>query len=62
MIESPWVMGEQFSMCDPYLFTVAGWMKSDGVDIARFPKVAEHHARMSADPVVVKVLAAQNAA
>lgn len=62
MIKGPWVLGEQFSMCDPYLFTVEGWMKSDGVDIARFPRVADHHARMSADPVVVKVLAAQNAA
>jgi len=58
----PWVLGERFSVCDMYLFTLAGWMKSDGVDIADFPKVADHFARMSADPVVVKVLAAQNAA
>jgi glutathione S-transferase len=62
LLKSPWVMGERFSMCDPYLFTVASWMKSDGVEMGRFPKVADHYARMSADPVVEKVLAAQNAA
>ncbi len=62
MLKGPWVRGDQFSICDPYLFTVAGWLKSDGVDVARFPKVADHYARMSADAVVQKVLAAQNAA
>jgi glutathione S-transferase len=62
MLEGPWVLGGRFSICDVYLFTVAGWTKSDGVDMHRFPKVADHYARMSADPVVEKVLAAQNAA
>jgi glutathione S-transferase len=62
MLKGPWVLGERFSVCDPYLFTLAGWMKADGVEMAGFPKVADHHARMSADPVVIKVLAAQRAA
>lgn len=62
MLKSPWVLGNRFSICDPYLFTVAGWMKSDGVEMSRFPKVAEHYERMSADPVVQRVLAAQAAA
>ncbi|MDP3858446.1 MAG: glutathione S-transferase family protein [Stagnimonas sp.] len=61
LFQGPWVMGEHFTSCDPYLFTLAGWMKDDGVEMARFPKVADHHARMSADPVVMKVLAAQRA-
>lgn len=61
MLAGPWVLGEGFSVCDPYLFTLAGWMKSDGVEMAAFPKVADHYARMSADPVAIKVLAAQAA-
>jgi glutathione S-transferase len=61
MLRGPWVMGEQFSICDPYLFTLAGWLESDGVDIALFPKVADHHARMNADLRVRKVLAAEAA-
>ena len=58
---SPWVLGERFGICDMYLYTLSRWLKGDGVEIARFPKVAEHTARMAADPVVVKVLAAQQA-
>jgi glutathione S-transferase len=42
MFEGPWVMGDQYSVCDPYLFTLARWLKRDGVDIQDFPKVAAH--------------------
>jgi glutathione S-transferase len=61
MFKGPWVLGERFSICDLYLFTVSGWLKGDGVDVERFPKVAEHRRRLAADPVVQKVLAAQAA-
>lgn len=61
MLQGPWVLGERFSICDLYLFTLAQWLESDGVDPGRFPKVADHRARMQADPVVVRVLAAQHA-
>ncbi len=61
MLEGPWVLGGRFSICDMYLFTLAQWLEGDGVDPARFPKVADHRRRMAADPVVVKVLAAQRA-
>jgi len=58
MMGGPWVMGEQYTICDPYLFTLAQWMESDGVDPARFPKVEDHRRRMRADPAVGRVLAA----
>ncbi|ACI94089.1 glutathione S-transferase [Afipia carboxidovorans OM5] len=57
MMRGPWVMGEAYSICDPYLFTIAGWAKSDSVDIADFPKVADHYRRMKERPAVQKVLA-----
>jgi glutathione S-transferase len=47
MFKGPWVLGESYSICDPYLFTVAQWMEADGVDPAKFPKVADHRRRMS---------------
>lgn len=59
MLQGPWVLGERFSTSDLYLFTISGWLEGDGVDIARFPTVAEHRRRMEAEPVVRKVLAAQ---
>jgi len=47
MFKGPWVMGETYTIADPYLFTIAQWMEKDGVDPGRFPKVADHRARMA---------------
>jgi glutathione S-transferase len=38
-IKGPWVLGDQFSACDAYLYTVSRWLKGDGVERSRFPKV-----------------------
>jgi glutathione S-transferase len=59
MVDGPWVMGKAYTICDPYLFTVARWLERDSVDIARFPKVHEHHQRMAERPAVKKALAEQ---
>nr|WP_298682039.1 glutathione S-transferase family protein [uncultured Dongia sp.] len=60
MFIGPWVMGEKFSIADPYLYTLATWLEGDGVDPAQFPKIADHRQRMSARPAVAQVLAAHN--
>jgi glutathione S-transferase len=57
MLRGPWVMGESYTICDPYLFTLAGWLEGDGVDLSALPKVADHRARMAERPAVQKVLA-----
>lgn len=57
--KGPWVMGERYTIADPYLYTLATWMEGDGVDPGRFPKVNEHRNRMAALPAVQKVLAAE---
>jgi len=59
MLQGPWVMGETYTICDPYSFTLAQWMEGDSVDPARFPKVKAHRDRMSARSAVSKVLAAE---
>jgi glutathione S-transferase len=61
MMKGPWVMGDTYTVCDPYLFTIAGWLAGDSVDIARFPKVKAHRDRMAERPTVQKVLAAEKA-
>ena len=61
MLKGPWVMGEQYTICDPYLYTIAGWLEGDGVDLAPLPKVAAHRKRMSERPAVQKVLAGEKA-
>jgi glutathione S-transferase len=57
LFEGPWVMGAAYGICDMYLFTLARWLEADGVDPARFPKIADHRRRMSEHPVVRKVVA-----
>jgi glutathione S-transferase len=57
MLRGPWVMGDTYTICDPYLFTLAGWLEGDSVDIATLPKVADHRKRMEQRPAVQKVLA-----
>lgn len=51
----PWVMGERFTVADAYLFTMTSWMKGDGVDMTKFPKLADHFERMLAIPAVQKI-------
>ena len=57
MLRGPWVMGESYTICDPYLFTIAQWLEGDSVDLAALPKVADHRKRMSERPAVRKALA-----
>ncbi len=59
MLRGPWVMGESYTICDPYLFTIARWLEGDGIDPARFPKVKAHRDRMSERSAVRKVVAAE---
>ena len=54
-----WVMGAGYTVADPYLFTFAGWLETDGVDIAEFAKVQAHYERMQARPAVQRALAAK---
>lgn len=57
MLAGPWVLGEAYSICDAYLYTVARWLERDGIDPARqLPRVADHRARMEARDVVARVL------
>ena len=57
MLNEPWVMGEDYTICDPYLFTLAQWMEADGVDPARLPKLSDHRRRVSERPAVRKAIA-----
>ncbi len=57
LLRGPWVMGDRFSIADPYLFTITTWLPGDAVPIADFPRVAAHHARMQALPAVQRALA-----
>ncbi|MBI1213936.1 MAG: glutathione S-transferase [Alphaproteobacteria bacterium] len=61
-LRGPWVMGERYTIADPYLFTLAQWLELDGVDVAKLPRVADHRARMAERPSVRKAIAQETAA
>ncbi len=56
-LNGPWAMGDSFTVSDPYLFTLSGWIEGDGLDLSRYPKVMDHRRRMSERPAVRKVMA-----
>jgi glutathione S-transferase len=59
MLRGPWVMGEQYTICDPYLYTIGTWLEGDGVDLSVLPRVMDHRKRMAERPAVRAALAEQ---
>jgi glutathione S-transferase len=56
LLKGPWVMGDAYTVCDAYLFTLAGWLEGDSVDLSTVPRVVDHRKRMSERPAVRKVV------
>ena len=52
----PYLMGEDFSVADGYLFTTLSWMKYIGIDLTTLPNLAAFQARVAARPAVQKAL------
>ena len=59
MFTGPFVMGETYTICDPYLFTFAQWMEADKVNPELVPKIRDHRAMMLQRPNVQKAIAEQ---
>lgn len=55
--KGPWVLGDAYTVCDPYLFTICSWIESDGVDTSKLPKLQAHHERMLARPATQAAVA-----
>lgn len=58
-LKGPWVMGERYTICDPYLFTIGTWLEGDGVDMAKLPRVLDHRRRMLARSAVQKAVSVE---
>ena len=39
ILRGDYVLGDNFSIADPYLFIVCNWLSGDGVDVALYPKI-----------------------
>ncbi|MDB4987705.1 MAG: glutathione S-transferase [Myxococcaceae bacterium] len=61
MFKGPWVLGEEYTIADSYLFTLAEWWEGDRVDARRLPRLAEHRLRVSERAAVQRALSAERA-
>jgi glutathione S-transferase len=59
MLQDPWVMGERYTICDAYLFTLAQWLEQDGADPKHIPKVIDHRRRVGERAATKKAIAAE---
>ena len=55
----PWVMGDTYTVADPYLFTITRWLPVHDIDSASYPKIHEHAARMLERSAVRAAIAAE---
>jgi glutathione S-transferase len=51
-----YLMGEQYTVADAYIFTVLGWGAHVGVDIGRWPQLKRLHERVGARPQTLEAL------
>jgi glutathione S-transferase len=62
MFRGPWVMGDVYTVADPYLFTLARWLEGDSVNPAAFPRVLDHRDRMAERSAVQRALRSEGLA
>jgi len=55
----PYLMGEQFTVADAYLFTVLGWSRHLNFDLGKWPQLQRHMERVGARPQVIEALKAE---
>jgi len=56
----PFVMGDRYTVADPYLFVFERWLEQDGLGrLTDYPRVAAHHAQVADRPAVKAALAAE---
>jgi len=57
--QGPFLMGEQFTAADAYLFTIVGWSAFAKVDLAPFPNLRAFMEQVGSRPKVQETLAAE---
>lgn len=57
----PYLLGNAFSVADPYLFTVASWTGPTGIDVGRWPHLARYLKRIGERPAVQAAMRSEGA-
>ncbi|ACB32585.1 Glutathione S-transferase domain [Leptothrix cholodnii SP-6] len=59
LADRSYLLGEQYSVADIYLFVVSGWGQYVGVDISGLPRLMAFRARIAARPAVIAAMKAE---
>ncbi|HEY4665507.1 MAG TPA: glutathione transferase GstA [Comamonas sp.] len=59
LTNTTYLMGEQFTVADAYLFTVSGWSKHVGLDLSDLPRLQAYLSRVSSRPAVQRAMRAE---
>jgi glutathione S-transferase len=59
LANSPYLMGDQFTVADAYMFVVLRWSAPVGFDLAPFPNIRAYMERISARPGVQAAMKAE---
>ncbi len=57
-----YLMGRQFTVADAYLFTTVNWCQWTGIDLSKWPVLADYMKRVAARPKVQEALKAEGLA
>lgn len=57
--DKQYIMGDQFTVADAYLFTVLRWTHFHKIDLAKWPNIKAYEARVAARPMVHKAMMAE---
>lgn len=61
LADQDWLIGDDFSVADTYLFTVLRWLPTFNIDIADWPALDAYMRRIGARPCVLAAIAAEAA-
>jgi glutathione S-transferase len=51
-----YLLGNEFTVADAYLFTTLGWSKVVGIELSHWPNIAAYMARVGERPAVIKAM------
>ena len=59
LADRDYLMGDQFTVADPYLYNILRWARLNKIDLARWPALAAFMQRVEARPAVQAALKAE---
>ena len=62
VVGKTYLLGDQFSVADAYLFTVLGWCSYVGIDLGAWPALVAYRERVGSRPAVKAAMVAEGLA